>query len=301
MGKNKDRMKNGLESLFADNTEHDEAAIKTGDTADGASGLKTVRISLIEPDRKQPRKDFDEDKLSELADNITQMGVLQPLLVRPADAEGRYTIVAGERRWRAARKAGLTEIPVIVREMSDMEAAQIALIENIQREDLNPIEEARAYKRLGADFGMTQEEIGRAVGKPRSVIANYVRLLELPDEAIKAVQEQRVSVGHAKVLCGVQSKERQLELLEEVQKNALTVRALEELAEKTADKSPAKKERRKKSDSREQVKLTEYGLAIRNEYGVQPEFRKKANGSIIMNMSFRSEEELAEFIKKLSR
>lgn len=298
MGK-KDRMKNGLDSLFADNTEREEAAAQVESAA--GDGLRTVRLSLIEPDKKQPRKDFDEDKLSELADNIMQMGVLQPLLVRPADADGRYTIVAGERRWRAARKAGLTEIPVIVREMSDREAAQIALIENIQREDLNPIEEARAYKRLGTDFGMTQEEIGKAVGKPRSVIANAVRLLELPDEVIAAVQERRISVGHAKVLCGVQSRERQLGLLDAVLKGSLSVRGLEQAAESASDKSPEKKERRSQSVGRDQVKLTEYGLAIRNEYGVQPEFKKKANGSIIMNMSFRSEEELSEFIKKLSR
>lgn len=298
MGK-KDRMKNGLASLFVDNSEHEEVSQQAEQA--GGNGLQTVRLSLIEPDKKQPRKDFDEDKLSELADNITQMGVLQPLLVRPADADGRYTIVAGERRWRAARRAGLTEIPVIVREMSDKEAVQIALIENIQREDLNPIEEARAYKRLSADFGMTQEEIGKAVGKPRSVIANAVRLLELPDEAIAAVQERKLSVGHAKVLCGVQSRERQLVLLDEVIKNGLTVRSLEQLAESAVDKSPAKKERRKKAADKEQVRLTEYGLAIRNEYGVLPEFKKKANGAVVMNISFRSEEELSEFIKKLSR
>ena len=158
----------GLDSLFEENAS--EVQVK-----------KAVRLSEIEPNRAQPRKNFDETAISALADSIREHGVLQPLLVRPLPAGG-YQIVAGERRWRAARMLGLDEIPVVIRELSDLETAQIALIENLQRENLNPIEEALGYRRLQDDFDMKQEDIAKTVGKSRSSVANAIRLLRLPEE-----------------------------------------------------------------------------------------------------------------------
>lgn len=312
MGK-KDRMKFGLDSLFADNNNEDE--VKTdeteasGDIGAADSGLMTVRISTVEPDRKQPRKEFDEEKLSELAENIALMGVLQPLLVRPAEAKGRYTIVAGERRWRAARMAGLTEVPVIVREMSDIEAAQVALIENVQREDLNPIEEAQGYKRLIKEFGMTQDEIAKAVGKSRSAISNLIRLLELPNNVLLNIKDKKLSVGHAKVLCGLDEPIMSIVYNKAVM-TGMSVREMEDFAKRLmtpgatfdVDELGEKKIKRQKkqSHSGDDIKLIEYGLSFREEYGIEPEFNVRADKSVVMKISFRDKDELAEFMKKLS-
>ena len=301
----KDRMKFGLDSLFADNNNNDDE--KSG-KADGeassaeesaAGGLMTVRLSMVEPDKKQPRKEFDEAAISELADNISHMGVLQPLLVRPAAAAGRYTIVAGERRWRAARLAGLTEIPVIVRDMSEVEAAQIALIENVQREDLNPIDEARGYKRLAEEFGMAHEDIALAVGKSRPMISNMIRILDMPEEMIGAVHDGTLSVGHAKVLCA-QKEDIQQRLFKEIVNRKLSVRDTEKLlkdilkGKASIDKGVRVSKR--SSDSR----ITEYSLSMKEEYGVEPKFTVKADKSVVMKISFKDKNELAEFMKKLS-
>lgn len=306
MGK-KDRMKFGLDSLFADNNNEEEeqssgTAESSGKSESSGEGLITVRISMVEPDKKQPRKEFDEASLSELADNISQMGVLQPLLVRPAEAAGRYTIVAGERRWRAARLAGVTEVPVIVRKMTDIEAAQIALIENIQREDLNPIEEAQGYKRLASEFGMTQEEIAKAVGKSRPVVANMIRLLDLPAELVEAVQNGRLSVGHAKVLCGLPEPV-QFRLFNDVVNEELNVRQLEEAVKKLSAENVTVQKRKKKKQAafaNEDLKLIEYALSFREEYGISPDFNVRSDKSVVMKVCFRDKAELEEFMKKLS-
>lgn len=306
MGK-KDRMKFGLDSLFADNNNEEEeqssgTAESSGKPESSGEGLMTVRISMVEPDKKQPRKEFDEASLSELADNISQMGVLQPLLVRPAEAAGRYTIVAGERRWRAARLAGVTEVPVIVRKMTDIEAAQIALIENIQREDLNPIEEAQGYKRLASEFSMTQEEIAKAVGKSRPVVANMIRLLELPAELVEAVQNGNLSVGHAKVLCGLPEPV-QFRLFNDVVNEELNVRQLEEAVKKLSAENGTVQKRKKKKQAafaNEDLKLIEYALSFREEYGISPDFNVRSDKSVVMKVCFRDKAELEEFMKKLS-
>ena len=177
----------GLNAIFIEN-----------DSEDNNSSI-TLKISEIEPNRTQPRKEFDEKALSELAESISQHGLLQPLLVRPLPLGG-YQIVAGERRYRACRMAGLTEVPVTIRELSDSEAMEIALIENLQREDLTALEEALGYKALMDDYGFSQEEVATSVGKSRPAIANSLRLLKLPESVMEYLKDGRISAGHARAL-----------------------------------------------------------------------------------------------------
>ncbi|MBR6874580.1 MAG: ParB/RepB/Spo0J family partition protein [Ruminococcus sp.] len=292
MAKN-NRMKNGLDSLFADNYSEPEKnnAPETG--RDGT--LMSVRISMVEPDRDQPRKVFDEEKLSELADNIISVGVLSPLIVKPGETEGRYTIVAGERRWRAARLAGLTEVPVIVREFTPQESAQISLIENLQREDLNPVEEAKAFARLKTAFGMKQEEIARAVGKSRPAVANSMRLLDLEPECLNALEDGKITAGHAKALLSVTNRESQLEMLEKTLSENLTVRELEAMATAGSTKKPAAKKPVKLPDK----SLEEYRLSMRDAFGVDAAFRRGAGGKMSMKVSFSDEAEMQSFLKRL--
>ena len=184
----------GLDAIFIEN-----------DTNDSNNNV-FLKISDIEPNRDQPRKDFNEEALRELADSIATHGVLQPLLVRPL-AGGGYQLVAGERRWRASRMAGLSEVPVVIREMTDSEMTQIALIENLQREDLNSVEEALGYKSLMDAYNLTQDEVAKAVGKSRPAVANVMRLLNLPEEIQNMLKEGKISAGHARALLGIADKE----------------------------------------------------------------------------------------------
>ncbi|MCR4615010.1 MAG: ParB/RepB/Spo0J family partition protein [Clostridiales bacterium] len=223
----------GLDALFADN------AVVQGESGDGRVLL---RIMDIEPNRSQPRKQFDETALSELADSIAQHGVLQPLLVRPT-AAGGYQLIAGERRWRAARMAGLTEIPVVIREMTDEEAAAIALIENLQREDLNPMEEALGYQSLMESCGITQEEAANRVGKSRPAVANALRLLKLPKEVADMVLKGVLSAGHAKALLGFKDEKKLIETAKLTVEKNLSVRDVERLV-KNENKPPRPPEQR---------------------------------------------------------
>ena len=206
----------GLDSLFEENAT--EVQVK-----------KTVRLSEIEPNRSQPRKNFDDATIQALADSIREHGMLQPVLVRPMPAGG-YQIVAGERRWRAARMLGMDEVPVVIREMSDLEAAQIALIENLQREELNPIEEALGYRRLQDDFEMKQEDIAKTVGRSRSAIANAIRLLRLPDEVQDLLVDGSISAGHARALLGIADEELMIAVANKAAAGLLTVRQIEKIA-----------------------------------------------------------------------
>lgn len=207
----------GLDSLFEDNSS--EVQVK-----------KAIRLSELEPNRLQPRKNFDEAAITALADSIREHGVLQPLLVRPMPGGG-YQIVAGERRWRAARMLGLDEVPVVVRDLTDLETAQIALIENLQRENLNPIEEALGYRRLQDDFEMKQEEIAKTVGKSRSAVANAIRLLRLPDEVQELLIEGSISAGHARALLGFSDETLMIAAALKAAAGLLTVRQLEKMAQ----------------------------------------------------------------------
>ena len=209
----------GLDGLFIDNMASEEQSAKNAKT--------TVRISLIEPKPGQPRKTFESEPLAQLADSIAAFGVLQPILLREIGG-GRYQIVAGERRWRASKMAGLTEIPAIILDGSEAEAAQIALIENIQREDLNPLEEAMAYRSLAEEYDMTQEEISQKIGKSRSAIANALRLLDLPEEILALLASKDLSAGHARTLLSLRDKDDIIILGKKTVEYGLSVRALEE-------------------------------------------------------------------------
>lgn len=209
----------GLEAVFLDNS------------MEFSDGTTLLRISDLEPNNKQPRKSFDIDALSKLADSIAAHGVIQPIVVRTGDA-GFYTIIAGERRWRAAKMAGLSEVPAIVMDIDDAKAAEIALVENLQREDLNPLEEAAAYRTLIEEFGLTQEEVSRRIGKSRAAITNTLRLLELPAEIENLLISGDLSAGHARALLGLKNNEKMKKAAETIAKNELSVRATEELVRK---------------------------------------------------------------------
>lgn len=282
----KNRMKNGLDMLFEDNYHEDS----------GSEELPSIRISLIEPDRTQPRKAFDEQKLRELSDNIAMHGVLQPILVRPLE-NGGYRIVAGERRWRAARMAGLSEIPAVVKELSDSQAAQISLIENIQREDLDPIEEAQAYQRLMDEFGMTQQQLADAVGKSRAGIANSTRMLKLPEEVRQSVAQGLLSVGHAKLLCGIEDKQRCIELNKKCIEQSLTVRQLEnELARSVQDKP---KTVSRKTYSEFEKNAVSAARQLKDVCGLNADIKREGAKKYTVKFTFGGEGELMDFINKL--
>ena len=192
--------------------------------------VSTLRLSEMEPRADQPRKDFSAEALTQLADSIAQHGVLQPILVRESAAGGGYyEIIAGERRWRALKMAGLTEVPVIVLDSDDLKAAEIALIENVQRADLNPVEEAFGYRRLIDQFSLTQEQVAAKVGKSRSAVTNMLRLLDLPDGALALLRAGEISAGHARALLGLRNREEADELAEKIVARGLSVRAVEDL------------------------------------------------------------------------
>lgn len=217
----------GLDAIFAENTQ------------ESGSGAVMLRISELEPNREQPRKDFDEKAMAELADSISQHGVLQPLLVRPIFGGG-YQIVAGERRWRAARMAGLSEVPAMVREMNDGEVMELALIENLQREDLTPLEEARGYQTLLEKYELTQEEVAKTVGKSRPAVTNAMRLLGLPQEIQDMVERGELSAGHGRALLAFADEELMVAVARKAAVEGLSVRQLEKLAKKAAQESSGK-------------------------------------------------------------
>ena len=220
MAKKNSGLGRGLDLIFLDNAPVEE------ERADG-DRISHIKVSLIDPKSDQPRKYFDKEALEQLAESITENGLLQPILVREY-GDGRYQIIAGERRFRASKIAGLSEIPAIVLEKDDKKAAQIALIENIQREDLNPLEEALAYKSLAEEYDMTQEELSFKVGKSRSAIANMLRLLDLPDEVLTLVASKELSAGHARTILGLKNRDDMILLAQRAVEDDLSVRVLED-------------------------------------------------------------------------
>lgn len=209
----------GLSSLFVDNAL--DISVNNGD-------ISVLRITHIEPKKTQPRKDFRKESLAELADSIAKHGIIQPLVVRSLPS-GYYEIIAGERRWRAAKMAGLDEVPVVIKNVDELTAAEMTMVENLQREDLNPIEEALGYKYLADHYNLTQEEISRKVAKSRSVVANALRLLSLPDEVLKYIEEGDITSGHARALLSVDDPEEQLKIAHKIIKNNLSVREAEKI------------------------------------------------------------------------
>lgn len=273
----------GLEALFEDSRD------------DSKSGVTTVRLSEIEPNLSQPRKQFDEEALSELADSIAAHGVLQPLLIRPTSG-GTYQIVAGERRWRAARLAGLTEVPALIREINDEEMDQLALIENLQREDLNAVETAQGYRRLMDKYGMTQEQLSEAVGKSRPAIANTLRILSLPEEILPMVANGSLSAGHAKAILSA-PEERREALAKKIAAEGLSVREAERLAakkEKSTEEQPKQKEKFPKN-----AYYREMQIAMATELGRPVKITENKNGGTI-EFPFYGKEELAAICERLA-
>ncbi len=234
----------GLDALFADNSIEEIAS---------TSAVK-LKIMDIEPNRDQPRKIFDEDALAELADSIAKHGVIQPLLVRPMP-DGSYQLVAGERRWRASRMAGLTEVPVVIKELSDDEAMALALIENLQREDLNAIEEAQGIKALMDTLSLTQDEAAERVGKSRPAVANALRLLKLPDSVIALVSDGKLSPGHARALLSFKDEQDIIETADLIIEKGLTVRDVEKLVKKRNREPKAEKPAARRASYYDEVEL----------------------------------------------
>ena len=268
----------GLDALFADNSIEEIAP---------SSAVK-LKIMDIEPNRDQPRKIFDEQALSELADSIAKHGVIQPLLVRPLP-DGSYQLVAGERRWRASRMAGLTEVPVVIKELSDDEAMALALIENLQREDLNAVEEAQGIKALMDTLGLTQEETAERVGKSRPAIANALRLLKLPDSVLEMVSQGTLSAGHARALLAFEDDEELVEVAKLIIEKGLTVRDVERLAKQSAGKGE-----KKKAPSRRESYYDEVELALTDFLGRKIKVNTK-NGAEngVLEIDFFDKEDLS--------
>ncbi len=274
----------GLGDLLLDNSQ---------DEHENASQV-TLKISEIEPNKEQARKVFKDEELAELAESISEHGVLQPLLVRPLPMGG-YQLIAGERRWRASRAAGLTEVPVIIKTLSDEEAAIISLIENLQRENLNPIEEAKGFEDLIKTYGLTQEEAAKKVGKSRPSVANSLRLLKLPDAVISMVSEGKLSTGHAKVLAGIEDEKLLVEAANTIAAKQLSVRETEKLVKSltAVKKEPAKKVKRNSWFDEVELSLNQ-ALGRKAKIITQG---KKECGTI--ELSFNDKEDLAAIVKAL--
>jgi ParB family chromosome partitioning protein len=255
------------------------------DTLLDESGLRTVPISSIEPNPHQPRSQMDEEKLSELADSIKEHGLIQPLIVTESD--GKYTLIAGERRWRAAQLAGKVEVPVIVKEATPQEMLELALIENIQRADLNALEEALAYQQLMEEFGMTQEMVAQRVGKGRSTVANLVRLLTLPTEVQQAVMDGRLSGAHARNLASLPTSEMQTAVMKQIVKLGFNVRQTEQLVQKLlGNKKPPPKQR-----AAPEAELAALEMKFRESLGTRVDLKNGRQGGRVI-IHFYSDEEL---------
>jgi len=256
-----------------------------------SAGLMELALDQIAPNPYQPRKTFNEASIEELARSVRQHGIVQPLVVTRAG--DRYKLIAGERRYRAAQKAGLTTVPVVVKEMmGEGDALQIALIENIQREDLNPIEEALAYHQLHEEFGLTQEEISKQVGKERSTVANFLRLLKLPDTVKKLLASGQLSMGHARALLAVESPKKQEALADRVVKRNLNVRQTEMLASESSPQRVEKKEKEKDVFTRDAEEKLQKTLRTKVEIN-----RKRRGG--VIHIRFASEEDLIRLFDDL--
>ncbi len=284
MAPKKSGLGRGLGSLLADNS------------LEETSGAQSVKLNLmdIEPNKDQARKIFDEAALSELADSIAQHGVLQPLLVRPMIGGG-YQLVAGERRWRASRIAGLTQVPVVIKELSDTEAAVISLIENLQREDLNPVEEALGYASLIKDFNLTQEEAAEKVGKSRPAVANALRLLKLPEAVLDMIRENKLSAGHAKALVALDDEKLIISTAEFIVEKSLSVRETEKLVKSLT----AEKKEPKKAPSRHTF-FDEVELSLNNSLGRKAKvITKNGKESGTLEIAFYDKDDLARIAKIL--
>lgn len=285
--KKKSGLGKGLDALFLDNSLEEE---------NGSSVM--LKLNEIEPNKDQPRKVFDEQALTELSESIAIHGVIQPLLVRPM-ADGTYQLIAGERRWRASRLAGLTEVPVVIKKMHDSEAMELALIENLQREDLNAVEEAQGYSLLMNAYNLTQEQVATRVGKSRSAVANILRLLVLPEQILELLQDGTITSGHARALITVGDKDVALKLANEIIKNDLSVRETEKFIKNFNKPKPAKSTE-KPSPKRDNW-YSEMELALRETIGRKANINVTKGNKGMLEIEFFSKEDLATILELFNR
>ncbi len=256
-----------------------------------------VKITMVEPNREQPRKNFDEDALQELADSIKQFGLLQPILVQ--DRKTYYEIIAGERRWRAAKLAGLKEVPVIIRDYTEQEIVEISLIENIQREDLNPIEEALAYKKLLTEFNLKQDEVAERVSKSRTAVTNSMRLLKLCDEVQQMIVDDMISTGHARALISIEDPEQQYIIAQKVFDEKLSVRDVEKLV-KNLNK-PEKPKKEVIDDKGLSIIYQDLEEKLKQTLGTKVAISSKGNGSGKIEIEFYTHDDLDRITDLLSK
>ena len=266
------------------------------------SGVRTLRLSQIDPNRSQPRQNFEDEALEELADSIRQFGVLQPILVQKKG--NRYEIIAGERRWRASRKAGLTEIPAIIRDYSDQETLELSLIENIQRQDLNPIEEAKAFRRLLDEFSLRQEDLAARVSKSRTAITNSMRLLKLDERVQDMIVQGEISMGHARALIPVEIQEEQYLIAQQVAEKHLSVRDVEKLIKERLSGKKKKKGSGKgkapEMDAALELAYKEIEERLKQSLGTKTVIRHSGDGSGRLEIEFYSHEDLEKIVDMLT-
>lgn len=289
----------GLDSLIPTNvmmeSEVKHATVSTASSPEEEKdGTLMVKLSKVEPNREQPRKNFDEDSLQELAESLKQFGMLQPILVQ--NRGDYYEIIAGERRWRAAKIAGLKEVPVIVRELTDQEIVEISLIENIQREDLNPIEEAQAYKRLLTEFHLKQDEVAERVSKSRTAVTNSMRLLKLCDEVQKMVVDDMISTGHARALISIEDPEEQYLIAQKIFDEKLSVREVEKLVKDLHKPPKSPKEENKTL----QAIYQEISERLKQSLSTKVSVSAKQNGAGKIEIEFYNHEDLERLLERIT-
>lgn len=283
----------GLDSMIPKSIQEDKVVQKELEKIGSDTKETIVKISMVEPNREQPRKKFDEEELQKLSDSIKQHGLIQPILVK--DRKDHYEIIAGERRWRASRMAGLKEIPVIIRDYSEQEIVEISLIENIQRQDLNAIEEALAYKRLMTEFNLKQEEVADKVSKSRSTVTNSMRLLKLSENVQKMIIDGLLSEGHARTLLAIEESEVQDKLAKKIVDEKMSVRDVEKLV-----KNYGKPEKEKAPVNRElDVFYKDIAERLKVDLGTKVQISGKGDGSGKIEIEFYSNEELDRIIGKI--
>lgn len=276
-----------------------DSLISMGDIrTEGSSAISEIDVDRIVPNPDQPRRTFDESTLEELAASIRELGVVQPLTLRMGD-DGNYQIIAGERRWRAAQKAGLTSVPAYVRTVSDSEMTEMALIENIQREDLNAIEVALGFKKLIDTYNLTQERLSERLGKNRATIANHLRLLRLPAEIQLGLRDRKLDMGHARAILSVEDPKIQLKLYKMVIKEGLSVRAVEELGRKLAEGENLDKPVKGRTDKSEDIRLLEKNFT--DYFSMPVKVARSQNGKGSVTFKFSSDDELHQLVKIFER
>ena len=286
----------GLNALIPPSTEEKKAPEKVNSTLVSETDKETlVNITKIEPNRTQPRKNFDEDALQELSDSIKQFGVIQPLIVQ--DRKDHYEIIAGERRWRAAKKAGLKEVPVIIKNYTDQEIVEISIIENIQREDLNPIEEALAYKRLLEEFNLKQDQVAERVSKSRTAVTNSMRLLKLCDKVQQMIVDEMITTGHARAILSIEDPEEQYSLAQKIFDEKLSVREVEKLMKNYG--KPAKE--KKVKDTQLEVIYQDIEEKLKQKLGAKVVINSKGNGAGKMEIEFYTHDDLEKLVDILSK